>query len=49
MRDLRAGTGVLAPVSYVQNLFSLDEPEGRNPGGSEIELVDYPLSASPGG
>ena len=49
MWDLRACAGLFAPVSHVQNLFSLAEPEGRNPGGSEIELVDYPLSASLGG
>ena len=49
MRDLRAGTGIFAPVPYVQNLFSVAEPEGRNPGGSKVELVDYPLSASTGG
>jgi hypothetical protein len=48
MRDLRARERVLAPVSYVQNLLSLTEPEGRDPGGSEVELVGYPRSASLG-
>ena len=30
-------------------MFSVAEPEGRDPGGSEVELVDYPLFWSPGG
>jgi hypothetical protein len=47
VRDLRACAGISAPVSYVQNLLSVAEPEGGNPGGSEVELVGYPLSASP--
>ena len=48
MRDLRACSGVFASVPHVQNLFPVAEPEGRDPGGSEVELVDYPLSTSPG-
>ena len=48
MRDMRACARVLAPVSHVQNLLSIAEPEGRDPWGSEVELVGYSLSASPG-
>ena len=49
MRDLRARARVLAPVSYVQNLLSVAEPEGGDPGGSEVELVKYSRSISTGG
>jgi len=47
VRNLRACAGVFTPVSYVQNLFSDAEPERRNPGGSQVELVGYPFFASP--
>ena len=44
MRNLRARERVLAPVSHVQNLLSVAEPEGRDPGGSEVELVGHLFS-----
>ena len=48
MRDLRACTGIFTPISHVQNLLSIAEPEGRNPWGSEVELVAYPIFLSLG-
>ena len=48
MRDLRPRTRVFAPVSHVQNLLSVAELEGRDPGGSEVELVEDPRSSSTG-
>lgn len=40
VQGLRAGQRLFATVSDVPNLFSVSELAGRNPGCSEVQLVE---------